>query len=288
MRYAIIANPASGNLSLPKKRSALARAAQVLNARVYGLETATLEDFIHIAREVVAHCDVLVVAGGDGTFSDVINFIDTSRHPLAFLPLGTANAMRWALRYKGSLARIAKRIRDGDIREYDLISCDGKRKAFSASLGLEGTVIRLRDHYLALGATGSGAYVKAVFESYFKIFQPTRAWITIDGEETEIKALLSLLAVKQPYYGYGMKVVPQARFDDQRLHVLCANSGFFGFALGVVTGFTIGNCIGRYHSGRHLHVRLENPVRLQIDGSQGWKKDAFTFDVLPKSLKIKC
>ena len=229
-----------------------------------------------------------MVAGGDGTFSDVINFIDTSRHPLAFLPLGTANAMKWALGYKGSLARIARRIRDGEVREYDLISCDGIRKAFSASIGLEGTIIRLRDHYLALGATGSGAYVKAVFESYFKIFQPTRAWITIDGDETEIGALLSLMAVKQPYYGYGMKVVPKARLDDQRLHVLYANSGFFGFAAGVVTGFTIGNCIGRYHSGRNLHVRLENPVWLQIDGSQGWKKDAFTFEVLPKALKIKC
>ena len=96
------------------------------------------------------------------------------------------------------------------------------------------------------------------------------------------------MAVKQPYYGYGMKVVPKARLDDQRLHVLYANSGFFGFAAGVVTGFTIGNCIGRYHSGRNLHVRLENPVWLQIDGSQGWKKDAFTFEVLPKALKIRC
>ncbi len=288
MRYAIIANPASGRLSLPKKRAALARAAQVLNALVYGLETATLEDFIHVVREVVTDCDVLVVAGGDGTFSDVINFVDTSRHPLAFLPLGTANAMGWALGYKGSLARIAKRIRDGEMREYDLISCDGRQKAFSASLGLEGAIIRLRDHYLALGGSGSGAYVKAVFESYFKIYQPTRAWVTIDGEETEIDALLSLMAVKQPYYGYGMKVVPQARFDDQLLHVLCASSGFFAFATGVVSGFTFGNCVGRYQGGHHLHVKLQDPVWLQIDGSQGWKNDTFSFEVLPKALKIKC
>ncbi len=288
MRYAIIANPAAGNLSLDKKRSVLAGTAKILNAPVRGLEAATPEDFALTARDVAARCDVLVVAGGDGTFSDVINLIDPSRQPIAFLPLGTANAMRWALGYRGRLRGIAERIREADIQEYDLINCDGRRRAFSASLGLEGTIIRLRDRYLAQGATGAGAYVKAVFESYFKSFQPTRAWATIDGEEFEIEALLSLMAVKQPYYGYGMKVVPKARFDDRRLHVLCANSGFFAFAAGVVTGFTIGNCVGRYCSGHRLHVRLENPLWLQIDGTQGWKKDSFTFEVLPKALKIKC
>jgi diacylglycerol kinase (ATP) len=288
MHYAIIANPASGNLSLTKKRSVLARTAEILNAPVHGLEAATLEDFGRTAQDVAARCDVLVVAGGDGTLSDVINFIDTSRQPIAFLPLGTGNAMSWALGYRGRLSGIAKRIREGEIQEYDLISCDGKRKAFSASLGLEGTIIRLRDHYLAQGAKGSGAYVKAVFESYFKIFHPAHAWVTIDGEEIEIEALLSLMAVKQPYYGYGMRVVPDARFDDRRLHVLYANSGFFGFAAGVVTGFTIGNRVGRYRSGHHLDVRLETPLWLQIDGNQGWKNDVFTFEVLPKALKIKC
>jgi diacylglycerol kinase family enzyme len=37
--------------------------------------------------------EVIVVAGGDGTFSDVINAIDTSRTPVAYLPLGSGNAM---------------------------------------------------------------------------------------------------------------------------------------------------------------------------------------------------
>jgi diacylglycerol kinase family enzyme len=84
-----------------------------------------------------------------------------------------------------------------------------------------------------------------------------------------------------------MKVVPRARFDDRRLHVHYTNPGFFGFAVGVVTALTIGNRIGRYRSGRCLRVRLENPVWLQIDGSLAWKNDNFTFEVLPKALRIK-
>ena len=52
--------------------------------------------------------------------------------------------MMHALKYKGSLADIAMRIRDGVVREYDLINCDEKRRAFMASMGIEGTVIRLR------------------------------------------------------------------------------------------------------------------------------------------------
>ncbi|MBW2617153.1 MAG: NAD(+)/NADH kinase [Deltaproteobacteria bacterium] len=288
MRYAIITNPVSGKMTVDEKRSALAKPAEILGAEIHGLDTVKAEELSQCARELATRCDVLVTAGGDGTLSDIINSIDTARTPIAFLPLGTGNAMQHALKYKGGLANIAIRIRDGNIHEYDLVNCDEKRRAFTVSVGIEGTVIRLRDQYLSQGAIGFNAYFRAVFNSYFKEYKRTFARITVDDITFEVNNLLSLMVVKQPYYGFGMNVVPGARFDDGQLHILCINSGLFMSAMAVATSFTLGNRIGQYRTARQVTVNSGRPLVLQIDGNDAWEADAFLFTVLPNALKIKC
>ena len=224
MQYAIITNPASGKMTVDQKRSALTRVAEILDAEIHGLDTISATDFAQCAQALINRCDVLVVAGGDGTFSDIINSIDTAGTPIAYLPLGTGNAMRYALEYRGDMADIAMRIRDGEIREYDLVSCDERRRAFMASVGVEGSVIRLRDQYVSQGGIGFKTYFRAVFNAYFKEYQRAGASITVDGKIYDVKNLLSLMVVKQPFYGFGMKVVPKARFNDRQLHILSINS----------------------------------------------------------------
>ena len=288
MRYAIITNPVSGKMSAVQKRRALAPAAEILDADIYGLDTVSAAEFVQCAREVATRCDVLVAAGGDGTFSDIINAVDTAHMSVAYLPLGTGNAMQWALKYKGNLARIAMRIKNGRIHAYDLVDCDTKARAFMVSVGIEGTVIRLRDAYAARGGTGFETYFRAVVASYFKAYRRANAAITIDDATIEVNNLLSLMVVKQPYYGFGMNVVPKARFDDGKLHICCINSGLFQSVTGGITAFTSGNRIGQYHTGRRLVVKLDRPILLQVDGNAGWEATAFTFTVLPKALKIKC
>jgi len=287
MKYAIIANPASGKMPLGQKHAFLRTAAGILDAEIYGLDTATPDDFVECARELAARCDVLVTAGGDGTISSIINSIDTAQTPIAFLPLGTGNAMGYALNYKGSVAEIAMGIREGEIHHYDLIRCQKKMRAFMVSVGIEGTIIRLRDQYLARGYTGFKTYLGPLIYAYFVKYRRTVAEITIDETTFQVKNLLSLITVKQPFYGYGMKVVPGARFDDGLLHILCVNSGPFQCAVGVATMFTIGNRIGEYSTGSRLRVKLERPLTLQIDGNAAWDADEFSFTVLPKALKIK-
>jgi len=288
MRYEIIVNPASGKMTIDQKRHTLAKAAAILDGEIHGLDTATADDLSQCARELAGRCHVLVIAGGDGTLSDIINAIDTYQTPVAFLPLGTGNAMGYALKYKGNLADMAMRIRDGRIHEYDLINCDEKRRAFMASLGIDGAVIQLRDRYRARGSTGLKTYLRAFLVSYFRGHMGVSAKISLDGQTFIIRNLLSLMVVKEPYYGFGMNVVPRAAFDDRRLHILCVNSGLLGSVMAAATAFTVGNRMGKYGNGRQLTVQLEKPLVLQADGNPGWTADEFTFTVLPKALKIKC
>lgn len=287
MRYIILANPAAGKMSTDEKRAALGEASEILNAEIHGLDTRSSEDFRKCAIELVNRCDVLVTAGGDGTFSEIINTVDTARMPVAHLPLGTGNAMRHALKYRRGLSDIAVRIREGEIHECDLIQCDEMRRAFMASIGLEGAIIRLRDQYRAQGTTGFKAYFNATLRAYFRDYRRAGARIIADGATLEIDDLLTMMVVKQPYYGFGMKVVPKARFDDRRLHLLCMNSGLFLSLMGGITAFTFGNRIGRHLTCKEVLVLLSRPLAMQIDGDSAWDARTFRFKVLPRALKIK-
>ena len=288
MRYAIITNPVAGKMSIDRKRFLLAEAAEILNAEIEGLDTCSVHDFRRCVKDVSTRCDVLVAAGGDGTLSDIINAVDTTKMPIAFLPLGTGNAMRHALNYKGNIRNVAWRIREGEIREYDLINCDEKVRGFMVSLGLDGTIIRIRGQYRSQGASGFKTYLRSVLNAYFKEYKRVVAKTVADDTAFEMKDLLSVMVVKQPYYGFGMKVVPKARFDDGQLHTLCINAGLFKTIVGGLGAFTFGNKIGRYTACRRLTVSLDRPVAIQIDGNEGWESDEFHFTVLHRGLKIKC
>ena len=288
MRYAIITNPASGNLSLPRRRKVLADAARILQAGVYGLDAGSKEEFVACAGDLARKCDVLVVAGGDGSLSDIINAIDTRQKPVAYLPLGSGNAMGHALHIRGSIADAARRIREGQVHEFDLIQCDERRLAYAVSIGLEGAVIRRRNEYKAQGTSGFKAYLTALLAAYFKDFMGVKAGVAVNGRPYETNSLLSIMIMKQPYYGYGLKVMPGARLDDRRLHVRVLHTGLMSSLVAGATSLTVGNRAGFYQTGERVSVVLERPLPMQADGDVAWEATEFHFRILQKALRMVC
>jgi diacylglycerol kinase (ATP) len=287
MRYSIITNPASGSLRAPRRRELLACAEEVLQADLHGLDTTSKEEFLACARDLAGKCDVLVVAGGDGTLSDVINAIDTHERPIAYIPLGSGNAMGHALHLKGSIAAVTRRIKEGRIHDFDLIQCDERRSAYMVSVGLEGAVIKKRDEYKALGASGFKPYLMAFLAAYLKDFKGVKARVTINGQPLETGSLLSIMIMKQPYYGYGLKVMPGARLDDHQLHVRVLQTGLMSSLVGGAASLTIGNRTGFYRRGERVSVALETPLLMQADGDVAWAAKEFHFNVLPGALRMK-
>jgi diacylglycerol kinase family enzyme len=288
MHYAIIANPASGTASALRKRAMLEASARILNADIHGMDTRTADELAQCARNTAPHCDVLVVAGGDGTFSDIINAIDTLETPVAFLPLGTGNALSYALNYGGDLETIARRIKHGRVHRLDLLDCKQGKRGFMMSVGFEGMVVQLYRKYAGRGYGGFCAYVIAFLNAFFLKYRRTTACVTVDEETRTTENLLSFIIVKQPYYGFGMRVVPQAEFADGFVHTLAIDSGLPGCLLGAVTAFAGKNRIGHYVAGYRVNIRSEAPLPLQIDGDFISQADNFDFRPLPGALRIKC
>ena len=286
-RFCILANPASGSRPRNERSALLKGAAAILGAEVHGLDTASADQFAQCARERAEGCAVLVVAGGDGTFSLALNALDLTAVTLAFLPFGTGNALTHALAYRGDIAAIAKRIAAGRTHRCDLIDCDGRRKAFMVSLGLDGCAIRCYERYKRRGYRGLNAHLRAGLRAAFREFRPAGGRIAVDGKTWRVKKLHSLMVVKQPYFGMGLKVVPGARWGDGYLHAQAITSGLPGITAGLVTGFTIGNRAGEYRRGKRVSALLDAPLPLQVDGEVGWSSDRFLFNTLPGVLKLR-
>lgn len=283
----ILANPASGSLPANRRYHLLRRAAAILGADLQGLDTDSAGAFAQCAREQARRCDLLVVAGGDGSFSLVMNSIDLRETALAFLPFGTGNALTHALGYRGGMMDIAARLRSAPIRRCDLIDCDGRRKAFMVSLGLDGCAIRLYEKYKKKGYRGLNAHLRAGLRAVFREYRAAGGRIRVDGEVQRIEKLYSLMVVKQPYFGMGLKVMPGARWEDGRLHTRTIASGPAGVAAGLITGFTIGNRVGDYRSGTTVSASLDAPLTLQVDGEPGWSGDRFEFKLIPDGLRLR-
>lgn len=286
MKFAILVNPVAGRMNLYEKLTAMQEVAVLLEAQIYGIRTGSADEFKRLAQRLATTYDVLVVAGGDGTLSDVINAVDLTQVILAYLPIGTGNAMRYALQYQGTLVDIGRQIKYGSVHACDLIDIDERYKGFMVSLGFEGTVIQLRDKYKKRGMRGVTSYVFSIADAALRTYKRPNATLNLDRRLLSLPHLFSVMAVKIPYYGLGMKVVPKAKFNDGQLHVAWTNTGLSGATIAALSAFFTGNRFGQYATAHTLSVRTSHPVALQIDGNKGWSANRFEFRIQPKILNM--
>jgi diacylglycerol kinase (ATP) len=154
VKFGMLVNPTAGTTNVARKARTLQAIQEVLgDCEIRGLDTRSREEFMQCAADLARQVDVLIVAGGDGSFSDAINALDSDTI-FSFIPLGSGCALGYALDLPPQLTRVAKRIKEGRLRQFDLILCDGTRKAFMGSVGIEGDIINRRESLRESGITG--------------------------------------------------------------------------------------------------------------------------------------
>ncbi|HPC95478.1 MAG TPA: diacylglycerol kinase family protein [Sedimentisphaerales bacterium] len=287
MKFGIVANPKSGATSVARKEETLRKASQILggNTVLAGLDTTSREEFLLCAKDLAEKVDVLIVAGGDGTFSDIINAV-RSEVTLSYMPLGSGCALRYALDLPPQVSRVARQIRDGRLHALDLILCDESTKAFMASVGLEADILHRRETLQAGGVRGPHAYAMATFGSFLADLERTDMTISVDDRTFVVPGAVTAIVTKIAYYGYKMKIVPDAVFDDGHLHLLAINSGWGELVQSLATSFLDGNRFGRHEKGRRIRIAVAQPRHAQTDGNLYRQGTTFDFRVLPGALKM--
>ncbi|OHB66415.1 MAG: hypothetical protein A2Y77_11575 [Planctomycetes bacterium RBG_13_62_9] len=288
MKYGMVVNPTAGAMNTARKARTLQAVKDVLgDCEIHGLDTRSRDEFMQCAAELARRVDVLIVAGGDGSFSDAINALD-GETVFSYLPLGSGCALAYALDLPPQLTRAAKKIKEGRLHEFDLILCDGQRKAFMSSIGIEGDILNRREVLRESGISGPPAYAMATFGSFFADLERSDMSILVDGQELVVPDAVTAIVTKIPYYGYKMKVVPNAVFDDGYLHLLAINSRWAEIVQILANAFLNENKLGMYRKAHEIRITVPRERFAQIDGTIYRKGTAFDFQVLPKALKMWC
>jgi diacylglycerol kinase (ATP) len=116
-------NPQSGNGIINKKLKKIIEKLETHYEKVDIYKTEKQKDMQYEASKACGVYDVIIFAGGDGSFNEVMQGIaeKEDRPVLGYLPCGTVNDIARALKIPRTLKKSVKNVTNGIIRNYDIM-----------------------------------------------------------------------------------------------------------------------------------------------------------------------
>ena len=282
-RIGVVVNPTAGR---GRGRSIGAQILQLLHAGGHDVTdlsgSAAAESAARCAAAVASGLDTLVVVGGDGMVHLGANAVAGTGTALGVVAAGTGNDNARSLGLplldaSGSAAVISA----GARRRIDAVRCrtpDGDRWYVGVLCGGFDAVVNERANRLSW-PRGPMRYNVAIARE-LPVFKPLRYELELDGEPWVTEAMLVAVG-NGPAYGGGMRITPDAQYDDGLLDVL------------VVARLTVPRFLAVYpkvFSGKHIDhpaatVRRARRVRLSTPGIVAYA-DGERFGALPLELEV--
>lgn len=244
------------------------------------------EDIPATIRVHAADCDLVILAGGDGTMNAAAEALMETGLPFAILPLGTGNDLARTLEIPLDIGAACDVILGGRLHAIDLGRVNGKLFFNVASLGLSTEVSRrLTSAYKR--RWGVLAYALATWQ-VIRNFRPFRAEIHCDGQTVRLRSV-QIAVGNGRHYGGGMTVDDQAAIDDGRLHLFSIKPRRLWDYLLMLPALRA----GRHRrspgvlalSGRRIDISTRRRRRINTDGELTARTPAH-FDVLPAALSV--
>ena len=212
----------------------------------------------------------LILGGGDGSVSSVVDFLANRDVTLGLLPLGTANDFARTLEIPLDIDQACQTIANGRVVDVDLGLVRDNYYVNVASTGLSVKVTQaLTPRLKRIGAL---AYPTAAIRAFFQ-HEPFSARLTFpdgDLETVEYGRLLHLAVGNGRFYGGGMILAPEASIDDRRLDVLAIQLGRPRTLLGVARYIRSGDFIQmegvHHHRTERVLLETEPELPINIDG----------------------
>ena len=301
-RTLLIVNPESRNGATGRRADSLVRRLSKALGPLEVERTRGPRDAERIAREAVrAGFDRIVVAGGDGTLSEVATGLLSAGlggyATIGALPLGTGGDFLRTLGVPRDLERAIDCLREGKPRPLDagrasfVDSAGHQAHAYFvnvASFGVSGHVVRLvNQSRKPLG--GRAAFLLGALRAIaHHRSQPVA--IKVDGALVHEGPLVLCAAANGRFFGAGMCIAPEARTDDGLFDLVAV--GPLGRAQLlrklplIYRGAHLGDAAVRAWRGRVVEAEpMDGPVPIELDGEPLGRLPA-RFEVLPAALML--
>ncbi len=216
MRILVVINPLAGRGKalrlLPRIKRWLSRFPHDLRYEV----TSTPEEMRNrILKASEDGIEAILLSGGDGTVHQALPAIVKTGLPFGYLPCGRGNDFARNMGLPPDLKRNCCFPSIPPIRRVDLPSLNQTTPFVAiAYVGFDCEVNRLANEHQGY-FSGALGYTLCLLRALSR-FQPFEVEITIDGQTWRERVMMISVA-NAPFYGGGMKIVPQAVMDDGRL-----------------------------------------------------------------------
>lgn len=261
----IIFNPATRGGKSKKKVPKIEKLLKELNVDYQIFETTAPLDAIAIAEDAKNEkFNVVCALGGDGTVHEVANGAIRANLPFAAIPVGSGNDFVGGIGINGNWEAGVENLAYGEINEISIVKANDRYSINILDAGIGGDIAKASEKHLRW-ITGSFKYTLLTLALLTR-HKPYPVNLTIDGEE--IKYQLNLIAAGfGQTFGSGMNVLPEARFNQEKMNVaIIHDTGRFKFL----------RIFPKVFSGEHVnytdHVDMLSASNVIIEPEEGYKK----------------
>ncbi|MBI0474989.1 diacylglycerol kinase [Sphingomonas sp. MA1305] len=221
---------------------------------------------VTVARALAKKPQLVILGGGDGTISGLVDLLVGKDVVLGVLPLGTANSFARTLGLPLDVPGAVEAIRSGRRKRIDLGMIDNDYFANCAAMGISPQIAETVPHNLKkvlgrVGYLGWAAYQFARFKPFTLIVD--------DGSGEKRMRVTEVRMSNGPYHG-GTWLVDDAAVDSGEI-VVQAVVGHYKRRLVRNWAASFVGSSARHHDtvtfrGRSLRVATEPPLPISIDG----------------------
>ena len=174
---------------------------------------------IELARNISCENVNIVGIGGDGTFNEILNGIDTQKAVLGFIPAGVGNDFARAAGFSKKPLEALADILKGRIVNVDYLDV-GSKENMRRCLNVAGTGldIDVLQRFERKKNKTKFQYYTSLITSLMK-FKGYDIEMTLDGGTTSHNAFIAAVANGQ-YFGGGMKISPNSDIYDGKLDIV--------------------------------------------------------------------
>ncbi|MHA6804465.1 diacylglycerol/lipid kinase family protein [Salinifilum ghardaiensis] len=213
--------------------------------------------------------DLIILGGGDGSVSSVVDVLAHRELPLGLLPLGTANDFARTMHLPTDLDEACRTIARGHTVDIDLGLCGDNYYVNRASVGIGSRVAQAMSPSLKR-RVGPLAYPVATAKAFFahRPFPARLRFPDGDREPVDYDRVLQISVANGRFFGGGQIAAPDSGIDDDALDVTVIRQGGLLDLVSVVRGLKTGepNAQVDHFRTRAVDVDTDETLPINIDG----------------------
>jgi len=231
---------------------------------------------------------LVIVGGGDGTISDVVDHLVGSSIEVAVLPLGTTNNFARSLNMPFSIDECIRHIKNRPARPVDLGKVEHEYFTNITGIGLSG-IIAAQVKNTHKKYFGRLAYA-LVGIRYLLGHKPFIVTIKDIQGNFEVTKETHQLIVANGKYHAGRKIAQEAEVDNRELIIFSLGGRSKLSFVYHMLDFYIGRRRSIRHSsyfiGRHVTIETNRPQSVELDGEVKFTTP-ITVEVAPRAVMIR-